>query len=45
MVNLLQLKLGYSCDILTQRVQPKEKNVFSRRFMYMTDLSHQAHMI
>jgi hypothetical protein len=26
-VSLLQLKLGYACDIFTPRVQPQEKNV------------------
>jgi hypothetical protein len=28
MVSLLQLKLGYACDIFTPRVQSQEKNVF-----------------
>jgi hypothetical protein len=30
-VNLLQLKLGYDCDIFTPRVQSQETNVFSLR--------------
>jgi hypothetical protein len=27
-VSLLQLKLGYACDIFTPRVQPQETNVY-----------------
>jgi hypothetical protein len=46
-VSLLQLKLGYSCEIFTPRFQPQETNkyVFLGSFMSMTVLSHQAHMI
>jgi hypothetical protein len=28
LVSLLKLKLGYSCDIFTPRVQPQEANVY-----------------
>jgi hypothetical protein len=31
-VNLLQLKLGYACEIFTPRVQPQETNVYSWAF-------------
>jgi hypothetical protein len=31
-VSLLQLQLGYACDIFTPRVQSQETNVFSLEF-------------
>jgi hypothetical protein len=45
-VSLLQLKLGYDCEIFTHRVQSQEKiYAILGHFMHMTVLSHHAHMI
>jgi hypothetical protein len=41
-VNLLQLKLGYACDIFTPRVQPQETNVYTSWAFHVDDRSESS---